>query len=166
MGATSHTRTDPDQPFAYLTNTRAAPGARQARAPRRGTVASPGSNASFRAAVALGSKLRMAEYRVVGVEIEGGSERGGDPHVTFLCLEDGRRLPRPRVMSNLRYGIERYYTEVAGIRAHLRVVGPCSRCGEPYLRADEGATLPDNLLGLPGCPTPRPAGTKRPAMRP
>ncbi len=108
----------------------------------------------------------MAEYRVVGVEIEGGSERGGDPHVTFLCLEDGRRLPSPRVMSNLRYGIERYYTEVAGIRAHLRVVGPCSRCGEPYLRADEGATLPDNLLGLPGCPTPRPAGTKRPAMRP
>jgi hypothetical protein len=107
----------------------------------------------------------MAEYRVVGVEIEGGSERGGDPHVTFLCLADDRRVPTPRAISNLRYGVERYYTEIAGVRAHLRVVGPCSRCGEAYLRADEGATLPDNLLSLPGCP-PRRVGTKRPPARP
>src|SRR4026209_1689453 len=104
------TRTDSVTLSAQASNTRAAPGARQARAPRKGAVASPESHESFRAAVALGSKLRMAEYRVVGVEIEGGSERGGDPHVTFLCLEDGRRVPRLRAISNLRYGVERYYT--------------------------------------------------------
>ena len=108
----------------------------------------------------------MVEYRVVGVEIEGGSGRGGDPHVAFLCLEDGRRLPSSRAMSNLRYGIERYYTEAAGIQAHLRAVGPCSRCGEAYLRADEGATLPDNLLSLPPCPAPRRLRTKRAPARP
>jgi hypothetical protein len=103
----------------------------------------------------------MAEYRVVGVEIEGGSERGGDPHVTFLCLEDGRRVSNLRAISNLRYGVEDYYTEAAGVRAHLRAVGPCSRCGEAYLRADEGATLPDSLLSLPACAPPRRAGTKK-----
>jgi hypothetical protein len=97
----------------------------------------------------------MAEYRVVGVEIEGGSERGGDPHVAVLCLEDGRRVPKLRAISNLRYGVETYYAESAGVRAHLRLVGSCSRCGEAYLRADEGATLADSLLSLPACP-PRP----------
>lgn len=106
----------------------------------------------------------MAEYRVVGVEIEGGSERGGDPHVTFLCLEDGRRVPRSRAISNLRYGVERYYTETAGVRAHLRAVGPCSRCGEAYLRADEGATLPDRLLSLPACGPASHGGTKKPRV--
>ncbi|HKA66822.1 MAG TPA: hypothetical protein VKG03_02825 [Solirubrobacterales bacterium] len=108
----------------------------------------------------------MAEHRVVGVEIEGGSERVGDPHVTFLCLEDRRRLPTVRAISNLRYGVESYYTEIAGVRAHLRVVGPCSRCGEAYLRADEGATLPDSLLSVPPCPPLRRLGTKRPPPRP
>lgn len=142
--------------------TSAAPGARQARAPWRGTAASPEPYDSFRAAVALGSKLRMAEYRVIGVEIEGGSERAGDPHVTFLCLADDRRVPAARAISNLRYGVERYYVETAGVRAHLRVVGPCSRCGESYLRADEAATLPDRLLSLPACPPPRRLGTKKP----
>ena len=108
----------------------------------------------------------MAEYRVIGVEIAAGAERSGDPHAAFLCLEDGRRLPSTRAMSNLRYGVERYYTEAAGIQAHLRVVGPCSRCGEAYLRADEGATLPDMLLSLPACPSPRRLGTKKPPARP
>jgi len=108
----------------------------------------------------------MAEYRVVGVEIEGGSDRGGDPHVSFLCLEDGRRVPKLRAISNLRYGVEGYYTESAGVRAHLRAVGPCSRCGEPYLRADEGATVPDNLLNLPGCAQQKRTTTKRPGPRP
>jgi len=97
----------------------------------------------------------MAEYRVIGVEIEGASDPGGDPHVTVLCLADGRRVPKLRAISNLRYGVETYYAESAGVRARLRVVGPCSRCGEAYLRADEGATLPDSLLSLPACP-PRP----------
>jgi hypothetical protein len=131
-----------------------------------GTVASSESRGSVRVAVALGSKLRMAEYRVIGVEIAAGAERSGDPHAAFLCLEDGRRLPSTRAMSNLRYGVERYYTEAAGIQAHLRVVGPCSRCGEAYLRADEGATLPDNLLSLPACPPAEDAGAKRPTRRP
>jgi hypothetical protein len=108
----------------------------------------------------------MAEYRVIGVEIEGGSDLGGDPHVAFLCLEDDRRVPAARVISNLRYGVERYYAEIAGTRAHLRIVGPCSRCGEAYLRADEGATLPDMLLSLPACPPPRRPGTKKAPARP
>ena len=108
----------------------------------------------------------MAEFRVVRVEIEGGSERVGDPHVSFLCLEDGWRVPTLRAISNLRYGVERYYTEAVGVRAHLRVVGPCSRCGDAYLRADEGATLPDSLFSLPACPPPRLRGLKRPPPRP
>lgn len=108
----------------------------------------------------------MAEYRVVGVEIDSGSERLADPHATFICLADGRRLSSHRVISNLRYGVEQYYTEDAGIRAHVRVVGPCSRCGEAYLRADEGATLPDTLLSQPACAPLRRRGTKKPPLRP
>jgi hypothetical protein len=103
----------------------------------------------------------MAEYRVVGVEIEQGSQRPADPHVVTVCLEDGRRIPRRRAISNIRYGIETYFTRRLGVRARLRVVEPCSRCGEAYLRADEGATQPDSLMSLPPCP-PRAAEPARP----
>jgi hypothetical protein len=94
----------------------------------------------------------MAEHRVIGVEIDESSQRPPDPHVTTICLQDGRRIPRLRAISNIRYGVEAYFTERAGIRARVRVVEPCSRCGEAYLRADEGATQPDSLVSLPPCP--------------
>jgi len=128
---------------------RVAPGARQARS-RRGDATSA-ETLSFREAISLGSQLRMGDHRVVAVEIEPGTSRPPDPHVSVICLEDGRRIPKARAMSNLRYGVEAYYTEVEGVRAHLRVVDPCSRCGEPFLRADENATLPDGLMSLPPC---------------
>ena len=101
----------------------------------------------------------MAEHRVIGVEVAGG--QAADPHPYLLCLEDGRRVPRLRAISNIRYGIEAYYTELDGRRARLRVVDPCSRCGEAYLRADEGATQPDDLRSLPPCP-PQPADQAQP----
>ena len=110
----------------------------------------------------------MAEHRVVGVEIERAAGPLADPHPDLLCLEDGRRIPLPRAISNIRYGVEAYYTEVAGVQARLRVVDPCSRCGEAYLRADADATLPDHLMTLPPCPPlegtpakPRRGGTDR-----
>jgi hypothetical protein len=149
-----------NQPIQPLMD-RAAPGARQLVAPRRGSVASRERVGSFRNAIALGSQLRMAEYRVIAVEVEEGSSRPADPHVVTLCLEDGRRIPRLRAISNLRYGVEAYFTERVGQRARLRVVEPCSRCGEAYLRADEGATLPDSLMSLPPCP-PRAAEPAKP----
>lgn len=91
----------------------------------------------------------MAEYRVIGVEIEDG--RSNDPHVAVLCLEDGRRVPKLRAMSNIRYGVEAYFAEDVGARVRLRVVDPCSRCGEPYLRADGDATMRDRLMNVPPC---------------
>jgi hypothetical protein len=94
----------------------------------------------------------MAEHQVIGVEIGDPSRRLADPHVTMLCLQDGRRIPKARAISNIRYGVEGYFTERAGMRARVRVVEPCSRCGEAYLRADEGATQPDSLVSLPPCP--------------
>ena len=103
----------------------------------------------------------MAEYRVIGVEIDEGSQRPADPHVVTLCLEDGRRVPKLRAISNIRYGVEAYFTERAGVRARLRVVEPCSRCGEAYLRADEAPTQRDSLMTLPPCP-PRPAEPAKP----
>ena len=103
----------------------------------------------------------MAEFRVVAIEVGDGSASVPDPHVTAICLEDGRRIPRRRAVTNLQYGVEAYYTEIDGARARLRVVDPCSRCGEAYLRADEGATLPDKLLSLPPCP-PRAAEPAKP----
>jgi hypothetical protein len=141
------------------TEHRVAPGARQAES-RRGDATSP-ENLSFRAAIELGSSLRMGDYRVVAVKIEPGTSHPPDPHVAVICLEDGRRIPKARAMTNLRYGVEAYYTEIDGIRAHLRVVDPCSRCGEPFLRADENATLPDGLMSLPPCAEepPSPSGS-------
>jgi hypothetical protein len=93
----------------------------------------------------------MAEYRVVGVDRETRTGNPRDPHVHLLCLEDGRRIPVLRAISNLKYGVETYYTEVAGSRAKVRAVGPCSNCGDDYLRADDERSLKDTLLALPGC---------------
>ena len=103
----------------------------------------------------------MATYQVVGVEIESGQSPRSDPHVVVLCLADGRRVPRLRAISNIHYGVEAYYTEADGMRARIRVVDPCSRCGEAYLRADEDATQPDVLMSLPPCP-PRAAEPAKP----
>ncbi|HEX8025496.1 MAG TPA: hypothetical protein VF484_04750 [Candidatus Limnocylindrales bacterium] len=105
----------------------------------------------------------MAEHRVIAVDLAPGTSWPLDPHVTVLCLEDGRRIPKARAITNIRYGVEGYFTERDGVRSRLRVVDPCSRCGEAYLRADEGATLADSLLGLPPCPTgqaPSPSGSE------
>jgi len=145
--------------LTVATSKRVAPGARQA--PPRGTAAS--EPLTFRAAISLGSSLRMAEHRVVAVDIEQGTSSPLDPHVALLCLEDGRRIPRARAITNLRYGVEGYYTERDGARSRLRVVDPCSRCGEAYLRADEGATQADTLLSMPPCPpgqAPSPSGSE------
>jgi hypothetical protein len=147
--------------LTFAIDHRVAPGARQAES-RRGAATTPDVR-SFRDAISLGSQLRMGDHRVVAVEIEQGTTYPPDPHVAAICLEDGRRIPRVRAITNLRYGVERYFTEVEGVRAHLRVVDPCSRCGEAFLRADEGATLPDQLPSLPPCSEeerPSPSGTE------
>jgi hypothetical protein len=95
----------------------------------------------------------VLHHRVI--RVEQGSDPGShrDPHVVTLCLEDGRRIPNLRAISNLKYGVEGYYTEAADRRARLRVVGPCSRCGLDYLRAEDEVSLKDTLLGLPDCPS-------------
>ena len=69
---------------------RVAPEARQAPSRRRDATSSEAL--SFRAAMALGSQLRMSEHRVVGIEIEQGTAYPPDPHVAVICLEDGRRI--------------------------------------------------------------------------
>jgi hypothetical protein len=93
----------------------------------------------------------MLHHRVIGVEQGPGSGNPRDPHVVALCLEDGRRIPSLRAISNIKYGVEGYHTEVAGRVARVRVVSPCSRCGLDYLRAEDEVTLRDTLLSLPGC---------------
>jgi hypothetical protein len=150
MGEEAQSLTDGPKLHAYATSS-AAPGARQANAPRRGTLAG----------LTAGSQIRMAERRVIGVEIDDSSRRPADPHVVTICLEDGRRIPRLRAISNIRYGVEAYFTDRAGFRVPVRVVDPCSRCGEAYLRADAGATQSDSLISLPPCP-PRAAEPAKP----
>lgn len=153
--------------LTFAIDHRVAPGARQAES-RRGD-ATPPEHLSFREAISLRSQLRMGDHRVVAVEIETDTARPPDPHVAAICLEDGRRIPKARAMTNLRYGVEAYYTEVGGVRAHVRVVDPCSRCGEPFLRADENATLPDSLMSLPPCPAegpPSPSGSEATILPP
>jgi hypothetical protein len=153
--------------LTFAQNNRVAPGARQAESRRGAATAQEGL--SFRAAIALGSQIRIEDHRVVAVQIEDGTSHPPDPHVAAICLEDGRRIPKARAMTNLRYGVERYYTEVQGVRAHLRVVDPCSRCGKPFLRADEAATLPDQLMGLPPCSEeepPSPSGSEAAILPP
>lgn len=93
----------------------------------------------------------MNQNRVTGIERGDGSGDPRDPHVVVLCLEDGRRVPNLRAISNIKYGVEAYHTTVDGRVARVRVVGPCSRCGLDYLRAEDEITLRDTLLGLPDC---------------
>jgi hypothetical protein len=165
-------RTDPTaQPrftaqLTFTTKHRVAPGARQAEG-RRGDATEPEAQ-SFRDAIELGSSLRMLEHRVVAVTVEPGTSRPPDPHVSLICLEDGRRIPKTRAITNLRYGVESYYTEIDGVRARLRVVDPCSRCGGAYLRADDGATQPDRLMSLPPCveEPPSPSGSEATILPP
>jgi hypothetical protein len=173
MEEETHSRTDTAQPrfiaqLTFGTSHRVAPGARQAKA-RRGD-ATPTAVRSFRDAIELRNHLRMADHRVIAVEVDRGDMYLPDPHAAVICLEDGRRIPRARAITNLRYGVERYYTEVGGVRAHLRVVDPCSRCGEAFLRADEGATQPDQLMSLPPCSAdpepPSPSGSEAAILPP
>lgn len=163
MAEASHSRTDDTASgrltaqLTFATGNRVAPGARQA--PPRGAAS---ESLTFRAAISLGSSLRRIEHRVIGIELDAGTGPA-DPHAAVLCLEDGRRIPKVRAITNLRYGVEAYFTERGGVRSRLRVVDPCSRCGEAYLRADEGATQADTLLSLPPCPpgqAPSPSGSE------
>ena len=96
-------------------------------------------------------KPQMLQTRVIGVELEGGSGDPRDSHAAVLCLEDGRRIPGLRAISNIKYGVEAYFTEIEGRIAKVRAVGPCSQCGLDYLRAEDEVTLKDTLMGLPGC---------------
>jgi hypothetical protein len=91
----------------------------------------------------------MTAYRVLAIEIEtsGGPNH---PHVSALHLADGRRVPALRAMTNVKYGVEGYYAgqdDDEGVP--LRTVGPCSACGQHYLRADDPTTGRDRLLRLP-----------------
>jgi hypothetical protein len=90
----------------------------------------------------------MTDYRVIAVEIEtsGGPNH---PHVSAIHLADGRRLPALRAMTNLKYRVEGYDAGSGDDRAPLRTVGPCSGCGQRYLRADDPTTGRDRLLRLP-----------------
>jgi hypothetical protein len=106
----------------------------------------------------------MADHRVIGVERDPGSGYPRDPHVRLLCLEDGQRIPRLRAITNIKYGVASYHTDMAGVRARVRVVGPCSRCGEDYLRADDEATLRDTLLTLPECGPETPPSASQAAV--
>jgi hypothetical protein len=100
----------------------------------------------------------MREARVLAIEI-GAPGRPDDPHPAALQLADGRQLSAERAITNLRYGIEAYAVEVAGGHHAVRIVHACPRCGLDYLRADDGATGPDQLMRLPsspfGLPIPR-----------
>lgn len=93
----------------------------------------------------------MAAYRVTGTgkgdEWAGGHHR----HITALCLEDGRRVPKPTAISNIESGLESYYTIADGQRANVEVIQRCGRCSAKYLRTDRDTTTRDNLLSLPDC---------------
>ena len=90
----------------------------------------------------------MTDYRVTAIEIEtsGGPNH---PHVSAIHLADGRRVPALRAMTNLKYGVEGYDAGPGDDGAPLRTVGPCSGCGQQYLRADDPTTGRDRLLHLP-----------------
>jgi hypothetical protein len=91
----------------------------------------------------------MTVYRVIAIEIEtsGGPNH---PHVSAIHLADGRRVPALRAMTNLKYGVEGYDAGSGDAdEAPVRAVGPCSGCGQRYLRADDPATGRDRLLRLP-----------------
>jgi hypothetical protein len=91
----------------------------------------------------------MTDYRVLAIEIEtsGGPNH---PHVSAIHLADGRRVPALRAMTNLKYGVEGYDAGTGNDDgAPVRTVGPCSGCGQRYLRADDPTTGRDRLLRLP-----------------
>jgi Protein of unknown function (DUF3892) len=93
----------------------------------------------------------LAAYRVIGTgkgdEWTGGHHR----HISTLCLEDRRRVPKATAISNIESRLETYYTSAEGQRANVEVVGRCSRCYAKYLRTDRDTTTKDNLLSLPDC---------------
>lgn len=93
----------------------------------------------------------MAAYRVTGTE-KGDEWTGGrHRHITTLCLEDRRRVPKATAISNIELGLESYYTFADGQRANVEVVQRCSHCYAKYLRTDRDTTTKDNLLSLPDC---------------
>jgi hypothetical protein len=72
-------------------------------------------------------------------------------HIVVLCLENGRRIPAPIAIRNIRRGIEAYYADVDGGSAKIEVIDRCPRCGREFLRTDRNATSENGLLSLPDC---------------
>jgi hypothetical protein len=93
----------------------------------------------------------LAAYRVTGTgkgdEWTGGRHR----HITTLCLEDRRQVPKATAIAYIESKFETYYTFADGQRANVEVVQRCSRCYAKYLRTDRDTTVKDNLLELPDC---------------
>jgi len=93
----------------------------------------------------------VAAYRVTRTGKEDVWTGGHHRHITTLCLEDGRRVPKATAITNLESRLEQYYTYADGQRADVEVVQRCSRCNSKYLRTNRDTTIQDNLLSLPDC---------------
>jgi hypothetical protein len=96
-------------------------------------------------------RTTLAAYRVTETDKGDESTGGHHRHITTLCLEDGRRVPKATAISNIEFGLESYYASADGQRANVEVVQRCSRCYAKYLRTDRDTTTKDNLLALPDC---------------
>lgn len=93
----------------------------------------------------------MASYRVTRTDKETAWGGGQHRHIAGLCLEAGRRVAKNTAISNIRTGVETYYTYERGLRANVEVVTRCEKCADAYLRTDADTTTKNNLLELPDC---------------
>jgi hypothetical protein len=95
--------------------------------------------------------ISVAQKRVRATDKEPTLTHGYHRHVAVLCVDDGRRIPAPIAIRNIRRGIEAYSVDVDGLTTAVEVIDRCPRCDREFLRTARGATSENRLLYLPDC---------------
>lgn len=90
----------------------------------------------------------MAQIVKVRTEDTGWGD-GSHEHITDVELSNGSQQARSSVISNIRYGLESYWTFGGGLVADVVVRG-CPHCSNSdYITTLPDTTTRNNLLELP-----------------
>ncbi|EMK0855219.1 DUF3892 domain-containing protein [Listeria monocytogenes] len=86
----------------------------------------------------------MVEYKIVKIHLD--KSKNGTEKITEVQLSNGNTEQVMKVVTNLNFGANYYYTDVNSNRAEVE---PVQGSNGWYIRTKRDGTTSDNLLSLP-----------------